>query len=245
MVKSNHDKYKSYQKAEYQRSQISRLMQIKGQVAKIAAKHVPAMAEQLKTTLASDYEDRYYKTIHQSQTGMGAYSANFARVSEKTLDKIVEQPWADSDYSRRLWREYTDTLPGILEKHLTRAEALGLSTKRVVDELQSVLKDRSRSDIHRLVITERSHMTAQGTLAGYKERGTKKYEYIATLETKTCDECQRLDGKIFDVSEAVAGTNYPNIHPHCRCITAPWHEAITSDDDITRWSKNPNTNRAQ
>ena len=37
----------------------------------------------------------------------------------------------------------------------------------------------------------------------------KKYEFLATLDSRTCSVCGKLDGKVFELSEAKVGINYP------------------------------------
>ena len=59
--------------------------------------------------------------------------------------------------------------------------------------------DKGRYSAERLVRTECKYFANQGELMGYKENGIKRYRFIA-------------------VEDAVAGINYPPIHPNCLCI---------------------------
>ncbi|MFR4578390.1 MAG: minor capsid protein [Clostridium fessum] len=60
-------------------------------------------------------------------------------------------------------------------------------------------------DAYRLLHTESSFVMSEAAHAGYKEDGVEKYQILATLDSKTCGICGRLDGKIYPVSEAVTG----------------------------------------
>ena len=40
-----------------------------------------------------------------------------------------------------------------------------------------------------------------------------KYEFLATLDSRTCSVCGKLDGKVFKLTEAKVGVNYPPLHP--------------------------------
>lgn len=45
----------------------------------------------------------------------------------------------------------------------------------------------------------------------------KEYTFLSALDDKTCPICGRLDGKVFDVSDAKIGVNCPPMHIGCRC----------------------------
>ena len=52
------------------------------------------------------------------------------------------------------------------------------------------------------------------------------YVFVATLDNRTSQICQELDGKKFKLSEAEEGVNYPPMHPYCRSTV----RAYISDD---------------
>lgn len=89
----------------------------------------------------------------------------------------------------------------------------------------------------RLVRTETAHIHAMADMQAYKDLGIEEYRYLATLDYLTCETCQPLDGKVFKLSEAREGINYPTMHPRCRCTT-------TMNIDISsRRARNPATGR--
>ena len=71
----------------------------------------------------------------------------------------------------------------------------------------------------RLIRTETNYIHNESSRAAYNAAGVEQYEFMATLSERTCETCGELDGKVFPVKDAVAGTNYPPMHPHCRCTT--------------------------
>ena len=71
----------------------------------------------------------------------------------------------------------------------------------------------------RLVRTESAFVHGELQKKAYKEAGIKKYRYVAILDLRTSELCRELDNKTFSVSEAVAGKNYPPMHPWCRSTT--------------------------
>jgi SPP1 gp7 family putative phage head morphogenesis protein len=48
------------------------------------------------------------------------------------------------------------------------------------------------------------------------DAGYDMYEFISSIDDRTCDECADLDGQVFYFSEAEEGVNFPPIHPNCR-----------------------------
>ena len=74
----------------------------------------------------------------------------------------------------------------------------------------------------RLIRTETSHFHGEADKAAYEAAGIEEYEYVATLDARTCAVCGALDGKHFRVEDAQAGVNYPPMHPNDRCTTVEY-----------------------
>ncbi|WP_201308089.1 minor capsid protein [Companilactobacillus farciminis] len=120
---------------------------------------------------------------------------------------------------------------------------MGYSPERVTKMFQQRFEGIRRHQIHRLVITEMGHIAEQATSKAYEESGIEEYEYMATLESHTCEVCSRLDGKIFKMSEKREGINYPLIHPHCRCTTVPHIKDLPNVKE--RWIRDPETGKGK
>ena len=108
-----------------------------------------------------------------------------------------------------------------------------------------MMRDRfqkvSERDLHRLVITEMGHAAEEATAQFYKDSDIEQYQYLATLESHTCDQCAHLDERIFNVKDKKEGINYPLMHPYCRCTTVPYDKDLP--DVETRWSRDPETGK--
>lgn len=52
-----------------------------------------------------------------------------------------------------------------------------------------------------------------GTIDGFKEAGVKKVRWIAVDDERTCPDCRKLDGKIFDIDKVPDRPHY-----RCRCV---------------------------
>lgn len=55
-----------------------------------------------------------------------------------------------------------------------------------------------------------------GTIDGYKSVGVGKVKWIAVDDEKTCPECRKLDGKVFDIDKVPDRPHY-----RCRCVLEP------------------------
>ena len=52
----------------------------------------------------------------------------------------------------------------------------------------------------------------------YGDVGVEKVQWVAEDDDKTCDDCQALDGEIFDIDDV------PGKHQNCRCYLIPVKE---------------------
>ena len=97
-------------------------------------------------------------------------------------------------------------------------------------------------DAYRLLHTESSFLINEATHAGYKADGVEKYQILATLDSKTCDICGDLDGKVYEVEKAITGKNMPPFHCFCRCTDFPYYDG-TDTSDMTRVARDPRTGK--
>ncbi|WP_407346398.1 minor capsid protein [Lactococcus petauri] len=229
---------------EYYRSRVSRLQALQLQVTGLMGKQTSGDVKSLEGLLKGSYNDTYYRNIYNSQAVKGKFSSNFAHVDDKKLNAVIHSGWKGSNFSTRLWGNATHTLPKTLSETLFRGIALGYGPDRLTQMARVKLKDFAENQIHRLVTTEAAHIVEQATLDSYKEIGLEKYEYLATLESHTCEVCGKLDGQVIEVSKQDTGTNYPPIHPYCRCTTVPWDKWF-EENDIKRWSRNEETGKGE
>ena len=61
--------------------------------------------------------------------------------------------------------------------------------------------------------TETVRLANAGLIKTYKEKGVEKVEWLAAVSDRTCEQCMKLDGQVFDIDTVSA----PPIHPMCRC----------------------------
>lgn len=216
------------------KSRISRLEEIKYQIDKYI-NHTYSEIYTCTTELLKDsVKDSYYKTIYDTQKYVGV-GASFAKVDDKLIKEILSYPWSGKNYSQRIWIN-RDKLKDILETEMTQMIIRGESSRTVakrVSEVMDVAYERAIS----LVNTEHSYVMSEATSRAFKETGVEKYEFLATLDTRTSKICQSLDGKVFKLSERQVGVNASPMHPRCRSTEIPY---IEDDSLSTRFARDKN-----
>ncbi len=206
---------------EYFKSRIARLQNLEAQIKDRTGHFAEGEESSMGDALAAQYKDSYMKTVYKSQSAQSKYSANFAHFNDDQLKAIASKPWVGKNFSKRIWKNYRDVLPDKLMDTMLRGTLLGYAPSKISNMLHARFQDISKKDIHRLVFSEMGHISEEATAKGYEESGIDKYEYMATLESHTCDVCAKLDGQVFKLSERKDGVNYPIVHAHCRCTTVP------------------------
>ncbi|AYM03958.1 minor capsid protein [Levilactobacillus yiduensis] len=124
-----------------------------------------------------------------------------------------------------------------------RGTVLDWSPQKVTQMFHARFQDVKRNDIHRLVVSEMGHVAEEAAFQSYEENEIEQYEYMATLESHTCDTCGRLDGQMFRTDKRIVGINYPLIHARCRCTTVPYIEGIPGT--FEQWMRDPETGKGK
>lgn len=65
-----------------------------------------------------------------------------------------------------------------------------------------------------------------------QDKGYKKYRI--KINGDTCETCKELDEKVFSISEAKSGENFPLIHPNCDCTV----EILDDEKNVVHTIKN-------
>ena len=56
-------------------------------------------------------------------------------------------------------------------------------------------------------------------IESYKAMDVERYEILGTEDDRTCPKCQKMNGKVFSLSKAQIGENFPPFCQKCRCTT--------------------------
>lgn len=151
-------------------------------------------------------------------------------INEDILNNIVNYPYAGKQFSDRIWAN-KDALINYIEQDLATGLIRGLSIQKMAKSLM----DRLETAYHqseRLVRTETNYILNQAHMQGYKDAGLKRYRIDAHLDTRTSKICTSMNNKVFNIEDAVVGSNMPPFHPNCRTRIVPVVEDIKAKYNI-------------
>lgn len=165
-------------------------------------------------------DDSYNRTVYNIQHGVGL-GFSFSQLNMNVIKLMLAERWVDNkNFSERIWKN-TEKLGNYLKTNLIADTISGKSVAKMSRQLSDYM-NVGLYNAATLIRTEVNYFANKASLLAYKESGIDKYQYIATLDTVTCDRCANLDNKIFNIEEAAEGTNCPPMHPNDRCTHTPY-----------------------
>ena len=212
---------------------ISRLESIKLQMRQ----HIESLygSEHAGTTelMGNLYRDRYYHQAYELQKGVGI-GWDLQKVDTAKIDKILSKSWTSDGFtiSEKIWKHRDQTLQTLqteLIHALMRGEAPQSLIKTISDKMGV-----SKRNAGRLVMTESAWVSSEATKDSYKDLGVERYEILATLDTRTSDICQEMDGRVFDMTDYQSGVTAPPFHPYCRSTTVPYFDDMDDFERVAR-----------
>lgn len=178
-----------------------------------------------KNYLGNLYEDQYNRTFFEiaKGTGMGIGS-NMYKLNDKLVNTVISNPWASDGkhFSDRIWED-KEKLLNTLHTEMTQAFIRGDKLDTLIEKVVKRM-NASRSNVARLVYTESAAYASKARIKTYEDLNIERYEIVATLDSRTSEICQGLDGKVFEFKDYEIGTTAPPFHVNCRTTTAPYFE---------------------
>lgn len=194
------------------KSRISRLDSLKAQVDMEMVKLIFGVEDSSKNALNSVYRDTFLEVT--KDLGINAI------VSRDKIKAVLDRPWSGANFSERLWTN-TDNLAQTVKQEIVNGMIQGINLKTITKRVSEKFETAKKNDVERLLRTEVNYVLNQATLDGYKEAGIEKYEFSATLDSRTSQICSELHGEVFEIKKIAVGLNYPPMHPRCRSTTIP------------------------
>ncbi|MEK3993693.1 minor capsid protein [Psychrobacillus sp. FSL K6-2365] len=211
------------------RVHISRLESLQLQLQQHVERLYGEQIEGFERLIKETYQDQYYHAAFEIQKGFEV-GFTLQALDEVQLSKVISKPWtADgTTFSGKIWRD-KNLLLDTLHTELIQSIVRGESPQRMISVIQNKM-NTSRSNATRLVMTESAFFSASAQKDAFKSLDVEQYEIIATLDGRTSDVCQSMDGKVFKLSDFEPGVTANPFHPRCRTTTAPYFE----DDNSQR-----------
>ena len=171
-------------------------------------------------------DDSYIVASEDIREQMGdVYSrgGTFNRLNDDMIDDVLASKWVGGNYMTRTGVNM-DRFAVKVRDVVGSGLSAGISQEKMTRNIRERF-DVVKYDTMRIVRTETNYFQNQSELLSYENEGVEYYEYVAVMDGRTSDICEKLDNKVFKISEAVAGENYPPMHPNCRSTT------VVSDED--------------
>ena len=194
------------------KSRISHLDSLKAQIDMEFTKLIFGVEDSSKNALNSVYRDTFLEVT--KDLGINAI------VSRDKIKTVLDKPWSGANFSQRLWTN-TDKLAQTVKQEIVNGMIQGINLKTMTKRVSERFETAKKNDVERLLRTEVNYVLNQATLDGYKEAGIEKYEFSATLDSRTSQICSELHGEVFEIKKIAVGLNYPPMHPRCRSTTIP------------------------
>lgn len=210
------------------KSRISRKEQLLANIYQNMIDLAGASETKLEELLGDMLKVNYYESCYTIQRGIGM-GFSVAKIDKQLLDQVLHHPWSERTFSEAVWGA-CDHLSALAKREITLGFIQGSSVQKMAKAVDDVM-DKGRYNAERLVRTECKYFANQGELMGYKENGIRRYRFIGGTESGSCI-CGELNGHVFNVEDAVAGVNYPPIHPNCLCIVVAEFEKSMFNREI-------------
>lgn len=205
------------------------------QIQKILDRDYIFKHKEVKKLLKAGVKNSFTQTAYTIEN-LNGFHTSFSMISQKDIEDIINLPWSGKNYSNRLWANRTK-LKDKVQEQIVQATIQGKDLRQCIKDVSETM-EATREVTKRLINTEHAYACSQGDLKMYEEFGIDKYEYVATLDSKTSNICRGLDGKVYKRSEAISGVNFPPTHPHCRSTTVPADvETLGGETRIAKDSK--------
>jgi len=205
------------------RVHISRLDALKLQMQQSVEVLYGNRVDDVDALLRRIYTDSYYHTAFEIQRGINV-GWNLHTLDTSKVDTALLRPWtADGKtFSSRIWTHQAELLDTV-QTELVQSLIRGTPPAAAINAIKNRFKV-SRGKAARLVHTESAYASAEAQKEMYLELGVEQYEIVATLDHKTSEICQSMDGVVLPVSEFQPGVTANPFHPSCRTTTIPHYD---------------------
>lgn len=193
-----------------------------------------AIAEQIidANAFEANYTDSFYRAGYDVSRGIGSTPLGFSNLDSRTVEKVLNEKFEGKNYSERIWKN-SDIFAHKLQKTLAIAIANGQSIQKTARDIR-VAFNTQQYYAERLIRTESNHFHNEAEIESYKDMGFEYYEFLATLDNRTSEICQEMDGKKFKVADGIPGENIPPLHPNCRSTIVPYFKDFVPETRIYR-----------
>lgn len=237
-------KYPAYSDLVPVRESIYKLNRLEGLRQSIAMQQLHMGAYEQQQALAFfQHQALRYANGAASFLGLGS---SFCRLDSDVIHAAVGNKWCDGkDFSERIW-DNRKKLGNTLHTQFVNGVIRGDDYHHLARQIREKFVKVSQKNAERLTFTEDTYLCNEAAMQVFeREAAVTEYEFVCTGDAETCDICRGLSGERFPISQRMPGTNFPPMHPWCRCFfdpVIPEKKTLTSgvDSGIIGTTKNAN-----
>lgn len=210
------------------RFHVSRLeaiqFQIQQQIELLYGNQVDGIDDLLKDVISNGYT----RGAFEVQKGIGL-GWDFTALNQKKLEALLSKPWTTDGktFRDRCWTNKAE-LVDTVNKELIQGMLRGDPPAKTITAIKKRF-ETSRYKASRLVHTETSYFNAVSKIQMYRDLGVDQIEIVETLDSRTCEICGSMDGKVVKLSEYEPGVTVPPFHPNCRGATCPYYDDMDGE----------------
>lgn len=210
------------------RFHISRLeaiqMQIQQQIEVLYGNRVDELDQLLRDMVSNGYTQGAFEI----QKGLGI-GWDLTALNQDKLDLLLSKPWTTDNrtFSDRIWINKANLINDI-QKQLIQGLLRGDTPQKIITAIKGKF-NTDRYKISRLVHTETSYFNAVSKNQMYHDLDVELIEIVETLDSRTCEICKPLDGKVVSLSQYEPGVTVPPFHPNCRGTTCPYYDDMEGE----------------
>ena len=173
------------------RSRMDRLEAMCGQMEMTLDELCARCMREMSEEFGEAYRESYYKKSFDIQQRAGRIW-EVAGIDVGMVEHVMSYPWSGANFSDRLWQNKTALLLNLrqdLTQGLIKGTGIGPLSKSLSEQM-----GQSYKAAERLVRTELNHFHNEADRAAYQAAGIEWYEFMATLDSRTCAGRQALQG---------------------------------------------------
>ncbi len=171
------------------------------------------------------YVEHYYGTLYDVGQEIGLKTPP-AELDRAKVAAVLKTNWSGRLYDERIRaqrRRYSVAIKEIVLRAVHKGESIEKLSRRLSEKMQSDYKSAEL-----LVRTEVNYFQNRAAADALRDADFTHYQFVATLDRRTCARCGNKDGEVYSLSEMNQGENAPPLHPRCRCtIIASFGEKMT------------------
>ena len=147
------------------------------------------------------------------------FGEQFYRIDSDMVKKAVGNSRCEGkNFSERIW-DNRQKLSRTLQTEVVNGIIRGEDYHTLARNLRQKFTNVSRKQAERLVYTEDTYLSCEAAITPFaNDPSFTQYRFACTHDGNACDICKALDGEAFPIKERTPGTNFPPMHPWCRCF---------------------------